>query len=1052
MTNQLIYGIIVFAVKGSGYMNKLDSKEIVRNAIDGLTYSKAYDLYLSKKVTLSCRRYEFDQDVYEGVVTGKSNKTYPVSAIIDKDGKVVEASCKCDYYLTYPGYCKHILAFLLQINEITNKKGPDVLTQLIQTYKKNVSLNIALTPIFYSHKYDAGIEFKIGRENKKYFVKNIPELYDNIKNNYYFKYGKDLGFMHSMSAFDNLSKTILEDLSDYLEFYEADSKSYFDGKRKCRIPKIVFKKILDMYINSDIEFVFDEAHFELFYTSEVPQIKLIYENDTLSIKDRKDMKMFSIGRNHFVMKGGKLYNIDSTIHPDIIPLINTLYIRNIDFNTKLYNEFFTYIYPKIKGLIEIENLEEFEKHNNCSTLQANCYLDLVDGTLVLTYDFMYEGMSRDEAINKGIFPNTAMEENFTEQLQIFNFIKTTNKNEYILESIDDALEFILSELDTLKEIATVFISDTIKNLKPIKPTGSPVGIKYSNNWIELIFNDSFCNVSELQEIVNSMKKKKKFHLLKDGTILSLQEKFFQDLEQIFDTVGASKINSKSVQVPIFKILQLEQCVDSKNLPPEAIKFLHDLRNYKTINYPIDKELSLKLRDYQKEGDRWLFNLSYYRLSGILADDMGLGKSLEVITLLKSCKTKNPNLIVAPASLTFNWYNEFKKWTPTLDVMLITGNSATRESLIKQIKPGQTVITSYDYLKRDIEIYKTMAFHFMIIDEAQAIKNYQTKNSEAVKEIRSVSRFAITGTPIENSLADLWSIFDFCLPGYLKSYESFKNEYEVNIVKNHDQEALSKLNHQIAPFILRRTKNDVLRELPAKFEQVIYAPMSEEQEKVYNATLLQARDKIIQTGGENKMYIFSMLTRLRQICCHPSLYIDSYAGDSAKLNLLQTIVYDSIQSNHRVLIFSQFTSMLDLLDGALTEMEVKHFKLTGNTPSEERFRLVDEFNKNTDIKVFLISLKAGGTGLNLVGADTVIHYDPWWNFSAENQASDRVHRIGQKNNVQIIKMITKDSIEEKILELQNKKKDLFDKVVGEDNNLLTKLTNEELLSLFNINSK
>ena len=229
-------------------------------------------------------------------------------------------------------------------------------------------------------------------------------------------------------------------------------------------------------------------------------------------------------------------------------------------------------------------------------------------------------------------------------------------------------------------------------------------------------------------------------------------------------------------------------------------------------------------------------------------------------------------------------------------------------------------------------------------------------------------------------------------------------------------------------------------------------MSEEQEKVYNATLLQARDKIIQTGGENKMYIFSMLTRLRQICCHPSLYIDSYAGDSAKLNLLQTIVYDSIQSNHRVLIFSQFTSMLDLLDGALTEMEVKHFKLTGNTPSEERFRLVDEFNKNTDIKVFLISLKAGGTGLNLVGADTVIHYDPWWNFSAENQASDRVHRIGQKNNVQIIKMITKDSIEEKILELQNKKKDLFDKVVGEDNNLLTKLTNEELLSLFNINSK
>ena len=341
---------------------------------------------------------------------------------------------------------------------------------------------------------------------------------------------------------------------------------------------------------------------------------------------------------------------------------------------------------------------------------------------------------------------------------------------------------------------------------------------------------------------------------------------------------------------------------------------------------------------------------------------------------------------------------------------------------------------------------------MIIDEAQAIKNHQTKNAESVKEIKCVSRFAMTGTPIENSLADLWSIFDFCLPGYLKSYESFKNEFEINIVKNHDNAALERLNNQIAPFILRRTKSEVLRELPEKFEQVIYAPMEEDQENVYNATLLQARDKILQNGTENKMYIFSMLTRLRQICCHPQLYVDSYQGESAKLNLTKGIINNAIVNNHRILIFSQFTSMLDLLDATLTESNIPHFKLTGSTPSEERFRLVDEFNANTDIKVFLISLKAGGTGLNLVGADTVIHYDPWWNFSAESQASDRVHRLGQKNNVQIIKLITKDSIEEKILELQTKKKDLFNKVVTEDGNILSKLTNEELLSLFNIETK
>lgn len=1032
-------------------LNKLDAKEIVRNAIDGLTYSKAYDLFLNKKVSCSCHRNDKEQDEYVGTVTGRSNKSYPVEAIVDETGKVVKASCKCDYYVSYPGYCKHILALLLQVNEITNKKETNVLTSLLQYYKKSVSLNITLYPVFYSYKYETGIEFKIGRDNKNYFVKNIPEMYENIANNFYYKYGKDLEFMHSMSSFDAQSRAILEDLQDYLNFYTPNSKSYFDGKRKCKLPIIAFKKILDMYLDKQIEFVFDEAHFDLLYTSEVPNIELIYENNTLSLKNRKNMKLFSIGKYHFMMENNKLYCIDGVINADLIPLLNTLYIRSIEFNTRLYNEFFTYIYPRIKDLITIINKEEFEKENNCSILQTNCYLDIVDSHLVLKYDFLYEGLNRDEAINKGIYPNTAMEENFTEQLQYFNFTKTPNRNEYILDSFDDTIDFILTNIESLKEIATVYISDTVKNLKPIKTSGSPIGVRYTNNWVELIFNESFCNINELQEILDALKVKKKYHLLKDGTILNIQEKFFQDAEEILKSIGLNnqKLQPK-IQISPFKILQLEKFIDAKDMPTEINKFLYDLRNYQTINYPIDKDLLKVLRDYQKDGDRWLFNLAYYRLSGILADDMGLGKTLEVITLLKSVKTKNPNLIVAPASLTFNWYNEFNKWTPTLKVLLVTGNGATREKLIASIEPGQTIITSYDYLKRDLEIYKKMNFHFVIVDEAQAIKNSLTKNAEAVKEIHCVSRFAITGTPIENSLADLWSIFDFCLPGYLKSYDSFKNEFEIDIVKNKNHETLERLNHLIAPFILRRTKNDVLHELPEKFEQVIYAPMSEEQENVYNATLLQAREKIIASNGENKMYIFAMLTRLRQICCHPKLYMNNYVGDSAKLNLTKNIIYDAIHSNHRLLIFSQFTSMLDILDQQLTNDGIKHFKLTGNTPSQERIALVDEFNANEEIKVFLISLRAGGTGLNLVGADTVIHYDPWWNFSAENQASDRIHRIGQKHNVQIIKMITKDSIEEKILNLQNKKKELFNQVVSEDGSILDKLSNEELLSLFNIN--
>ena len=1012
-------------------MNKLDPKEIVRNAIDGLTYSKAYDLFSRKKVVLNWHRNELDQDVYDGVVTGKSNRSYPVSAVIDTEGKVVSASCGCDYYMTYPGYCKHILALLLQINELTNKKGTDVLTSLLQYYKKSVSLNISLTPVFYSYKYETGIEFKIGKEGKKYFVKNIPEMYDNIANNYYFKYGKDLEFMHTMSAFDAESRTILEDLSDYLNFYSPNSKGYFDGKRKCKIPKIVFKKVLDMFIDRPIEFVFDEAHFEVIYSSGAPKIELIFEADTLSIKDVKNMKLFSVGRNHYVLQDEKLFCIDGTIHADLVPLINTLYIKPIEFNTKRYNEFFTYIYPKIKELVVIHNLEEFEKHNNCSVLETNCYLDINEGQLELKYEYFYEGLERDEAINKGIFPNTAMEENFIEQIQQFNFLKTTNKNEYVLETMDDALEFILSGIDTLKEIANVFVSDTIKNLRPIKTSGTPVGVRYSNNWLELIFNEEFYNVDELQQILDSLKKKKKYHLLKDGTILSLQERFFQEMEEIVESVGlTNKKIEKTNQIPVFKILQLEKFMDQKDMPKEAIKFLHDIRNYKTINYPIDKELAKVLRDYQKEGVRWLINLAYYRLSGILADDMGLGKSLEVISLLKSCRTKNPNLIVAPASLTYNWFNEFNKWAPNMKVSLVTGNGANREKLLSQIEPGQIIITSYDYLKRDLDIYKKMGFHFLIIDEAQAIKNMQALKTKSVKKINAMHRLVLTGTPIENSVADLWSIFDFLMPNYLFNYDRFRSEIEKGVLMN-DDEAYKRIIIKTKPFILRRKKKDVLKDLPDKIEETISISMSSDQRKLYDAYLMQVRKVLTMRDKTNKITVLSMLTRLRQLCISPSLVVEGNI-ESEKINYTLDMINNLINTDHKVLIFSQFVSALELIQRELVKNDIPYFIITGDTNSKKRVEMCDEFNKeNSNEKVFLISLKAGGTGLNLIGADTVIHLDPWWNIAIEEQASDRAHRIGQQRKVTVFKLIMNNSIEEKVIDLQKNKKEIAERIISND---------------------
>lgn len=1025
-------------------MNKLDIKEIVRNAIDGSTYSKAYELFLNKKIVLKCRRNEQNEDVYEGIVTGNSNISYQVMAVINPLGKVVRASCQCDFYLKYVGYCKHILAFLLQINEITNRKETDELSALLSYYKKNVSLEINVCPIFHVNNNDVGVELKIGKE-KKYIIKNIPEFFDNIEKNFSFKYGKDLEFIHNMSAFDKQSRTIIEDLTDYVRYYPGEIKAYFDGKRKVKIPKIIFKKLLDMYLDNNVELVLNEADYNLSYVKDEIKFKLLFEDNILSLHNKKNIRIFLIGQSYYAVEKDKLYCLDNLKNSAIIPLIYSLYNKDIKFNNHLYNEFFTYIYPKVKDDITIINNENFIANNNCSDLNVEAYLDFLDGVLYLKYKFFYKGLEKEEAIKEGLYPNTAQEETFLEQLSIFNFIRTAHENEYIIDDQDWAIDFLKNDLNKLREYAKVFVSDSIKGINYKKTIGSSVGIRYSNNWLSIVFDEKDYPVDEIEDILKSIQNKKKYHLLKDGTVLNITEKSFTDLYEIVETLGNRKLE-QTMQVPIFKIIQLEGLMDSKKLPKEAEKFLHDLKNYKYINYPLYPKLNKVLRDYQKEGYRWLANLACYRLGGVLADDMGLGKSLEIITLLSSMNTTYPNLIVAPASLTYNWYNEFKKWNPDLDVTLISGNGTIRENLIKNIRMGQTLITSYDYLKRDIELYQNLKFHFMIIDEAQNIKNFTTKNAETAKEIKAISKFALTGTPIENTLADLWSIFDYCLPGYLKSYNKFKFEYEYDIVKNNDKYQLEKLTKQIAPFILRRTKKDVLRELPEKIEHVVYAKMEDEQDKLYHSTIQDARENIINNTG-NKMYVFTMLTRLRQICCHPSLFVDNYQGESAKLNLTMQLIEDSISGNHRILLFSQFTSMLDILDKELDKRNIQHFVLTGNTPTAKRFELVDKFNENEKIKVFLISLKAGGTGLNLVGADMVIHYDPWWNFSAESQASDRVHRIGQKKNVQIIKVISKDSIEEKILDLQNRKKDLFSKVVEDENAFVSKLSNEELLELF-----
>ncbi len=433
--------------------------------------------------------------------------------------------------------------------------------------------------------------------------------------------------------------------------------------------------------------------------------------------------------------------------------------------------------------------------------------------------------------------------------------------------------------------------------------------------------------------------------------------------------------------------------------------------------------------------------------------MGLGKTLQIIALLASeVKNKTTSIVVCPSTLVLNWKAEIEKWSNSIKVLIVRGTAEERIKKINNYQNYDLVITSYDLLKRDIDNYNDKYFKYIIADEAQYIKNSLTQNATSLKSLKGEIKFALTGTPIENSVAELWSIFDFIMPGYLYNYNKFKKKFEEPILKLEDKEVLTRLKKLISPFILRRVKKDVLTELPDKNITIMKNEMDEEQQKIYLSYLAQTKKEIAEELNDNsfeksKFKILMLLTRLRQICCHPSLFLENYKGSSGKLKQCIDLVTDAIESGHKILIFSSYTSMFEIIENELKKLKISYFKLVGDTPVSKRIEMVENFNNNESVKVFLISLKAGGTGLNLTSADIVIHYDPWWNVSSENQATDRAYRIGQKNSVQVYKLITSDSIEEKINKMQERKEKLSKDILSTEETFISKMSKEEILNLF-----
>ena len=491
------------------------------------------------------------------------------------------------------------------------------------------------------------------------------------------------------------------------------------------------------------------------------------------------------------------------------------------------------------------------------------------------------------------------------------------------------------------------------------------------------------------------------------------------------------------------------------------EFIEKFNKYKDIELSISKKDQKVLRDYQLTGVKWLYNIYKCELGSILADEMGLGKSIQLIYLIKQIIKEQKDakiLIVAPTSLIFNWEKEFDKFGKELKYQVIYG---TKQKRIEQLEKNDSniLITTYGLLREDLEIYKKINFEVMAIDEAQNIKNISTMISKAVKKVNAKVKLALTGTPLENSVLELWSIFDFIMPGYLANLKAFQAKYNIKDMNKENIDKLNNLNDQIKPFILRRKKQDVLKDLPPKIENNIYIELNETQKNLYAANVKETKEemeKIIATEGYKKarFKILQLLTKLRQLCIDPRIIYSNYKGESSKITHLVNLTKDIIKNNHKILIFTSFKTALDIVEKELNKQNIKTYTIEGSVNSKKRMELVEKFN-NDDTNVFLITIKSGGTGLNLTSADVVIHLDLWWNPQVENQATDRAHRIGQKNSVEVIKLICKGTIEERILELQNKKKLLAETLIeGEDRdqNIISSLTEEDIKSLFQYDNK
>ncbi len=838
--------------------------------------------------------------------------------------------------------------------------------------------------------------------------------------------------------------------------------------------------------------------FESYLEKETYETHVIEENPNLSISVTQEDETMYLVLNEtqkdlrpLDSEGQLLYfkGIIYITEPDfskamgpIVSQVSQLPSVKIAVDETRQNQFFSSILPKIERYAEVLVDNFLNEKILREPLEVEIYLDQWQSEIVADVVFKYGSIEVQPFSNKVL--EAPLIESSNEVKLVRDILSESECLDWFFEAgfyrVEGGLrltdpeaigDFYYTKLEELLQIGTVFRTERFMNTTVKIPNPFKINCKMeqTTGLMEINFEGDGLTKEEMVAIVNAYRQKKRYLRLKNGDLIALHEsEGLAELSGIVEHLGlkVSQMMQDVVELPAYRALYLEAAGRGRSQlrleRNQAFKqLIRQLEHPEDLEIEIPKPLNDIMRDYQKTGFKWLKMLSKYGFGGILADDMGLGKTLQVLSFIVSEQeeklakglSSGRALIVVPTSLVYNWQAEIDKFAPQLTYKIILGTKSERIQGLSALEGVDVVITTYGLLKRDIDYYRKIDFEYCLIDEAQHIKNANTLSARSVKMIRAKTIFALTGTPIENGLTELWSIFDFVMPGYLYQNSQFINRYANPIIKEGDKEVMKHLRRHIQPFVLRRLKEEVLSELPEKIESKVFNQMTPEQEKQYLAWQMRAKkefeDELSQnTGQPNKIKILALLTRLRQLAIYPGLFLENYAGGSGKLDQLLELMEDALSGGHRMLIFSQFTTLLGEVSKRLEEVGLESWYIDGSVSAEERINRVKAFNEG-EKSIFLISLKAGGTGLNLTGADVVVHLDPWWNPAVEDQATDRVHRIGQTKVVQVFKMITKNTIEEKIEILKERKKNLMGELIHSGDQWIEGLGLSDIRSLFEL---